>query len=310
MLRWFSFYALLFTALYLLTGCGSDAADVNGQPPTKAQTDRYQTMSAGPLSLSVDPEVGARIASFTYEGREILKTSRDENNWQWGSTVWTSPQSDWNWPPPSFDTARYDFSQTGENRMHFYSPIDPATGLQVIKSVRLAIDEARGPLATIRYQIYNRGTEPVEVAVWENTRVPYGGTIYYPSGGQTSLKFEDQPISITENDGMTSLELRAGAQPDRQKIYYVPPTPGRGKYALNVYENNDLVFLKSWEATSNPAPNHTPLEIFLTEQQGFTELEIQGQYRTVRPKEFTDLTVFWQLFPTEDFERQLARFRE
>lgn len=310
MIRKFSIYALKFLILLLLTACTSEAAVESGKAPTTEQTNGYQVMTAGPLRLAVDPQMGARIASFTYEGKEILKTSRDENNWQWGSTVWTSPQSDWNWPPPPFDTARYDFSQTGENRMHFYSPIDPATGLQVIKSIRLAIDEARGPLATIRYQIYNRGTEPVEVGVWENTRVPYAGKIYYPSGGQTELKSKARPITTGENYELTSLELRPGVQPDTQKIYVVPPPPQRGKYALNVYENNGLVFLKSWQPTAQSAPNQSPLEIFLAEESGFVELEIQGQYRTVRPKEFTDLTVFWQLFPAEDFERQLARFRD
>jgi len=106
MIRFFVLSLLFAGTCLLLGGCTSDQANANGQPPTNEQMSGYQVMTAGPLSLAVDPQMGARIASFTYEGKEILKTSRDENNWQWGSTVWTSPQSDWNWPPGSLTFPR------------------------------------------------------------------------------------------------------------------------------------------------------------------------------------------------------------
>lgn len=292
---------IFFSLLVVFMACQSSSQQSNEVASDK--TKNYQVLTAGPVKMAIDPEMGARIASFTYEGKEILKTSRDENNWQWGSTVWTSPQSDWNWPPPLFDTATYEFAQTSENRLHFYSPIDPVTNLQVIKSFRLAIDEARGPLATVRYQIYNRGTKAIEVAVWENTRVPFEGTTKFASGGQLRLDIEDLTVGVKEVDGVASIEFNEN-QPNKQKIFYDPPAPTK-KYLFNMYENNGLLLLKSWKKPRSIAPKQSPLELYLAPNEDFAELEIQGAYKTINPKEYVDLVVFWQLMPIDELEKQL-----
>ncbi|PHI20376.1 hypothetical protein CEQ90_07910 [Lewinellaceae bacterium SD302] len=298
---------------FVLTACGNDSTAIpekgKGQLSPDDPTFHYQTLTAGPLRMDVDPKVGARIASFTYEGKEILKTERDENNWQWGSTVWTSPQSHWNWPPPMFDTAEYEFSQTGENRMHFYSPVDKETGMQVIKSIRLAVDEARGPLATLRYQVYNRGSAPVEVAVWENTRLPFSGTTSYPAGGEVSFSDDELIVTTRETDGAVVLDLDASTQPNKQKIYYSPAKDTGKRYIYNAYVNDGLALLKSWRLPANVAPEQAPLEIYLAPEEGFAELEVQGNYKTVAPGKFVDLVVFWQLFPAEELERRVAALR-
>lgn len=286
-----------------LLACQNEEPDAE-KAPTPDQTEDYQILSAGPLKMAIDPNVGARIASFTYEGREILKTSRDEANLQWGSTVWTSPQSDWNWPPPLFDTAKFDVAKTAENRMHFYSPIDTTTNLQIIKSVRLAIDEARGPLATLRYQVYNRGTEPVKVAVWENTRVPFSGSTRFASGGELRLGVDSLGVEVSDVNGISLIDFTEG-QPNKQKIFYDPPPPTK-KYLYSTYENEGLLLVKSWRRPVGVAPEQSRLEIYLAPKQGFAELEVQGAYREIQPKEHVDLVVFWQLMPVDDLEKQMG----
>ena len=55
--------------------------------------------SSGDLAIEIDPRVGGRVVSLSLGGRNFLTgTDVDPNNY--GSTFWTSPQSDWGWPPP------------------------------------------------------------------------------------------------------------------------------------------------------------------------------------------------------------------
>lgn len=300
---------LLLFLLFVLCACSNSASD-NAEATTTAPENglHYQTLTAGPLQMAIDPKMGARIASFTYEGKEILKTSRDKENMQWGSTAWTSPQSGWTSLTPGFDNVEYDFSITAENRMHFYSPIDPVSSLQVIKSIRLAVDEARGPLATVRYQVYNRGTVPVKIAAWENTRVPFAGETRFPLQGELNLGTEAGEPKIVEADS-TRLLVFDKEQPNNQKIFCELPVPANRKYLFNTYENNDLLLIKSWKRPTTVAPGQSRLEISMSPEAGFAELGIQGTYKEIKPKEFVDLIVFWQLFPADQLERKLNRLR-
>ncbi|MEO0734909.1 MAG: hypothetical protein AAFZ52_18880 [Bacteroidota bacterium] len=73
-------------------------------------------LTRGDISLTVDPQLGGRITSLTYAGQEILQTTRDTLNLQWGSTAWTSPQSAWKWPPPTtFDSEPFTYDLLREN---------------------------------------------------------------------------------------------------------------------------------------------------------------------------------------------------
>lgn len=280
------------------TGCNNNdnTSSENDTPITEVNEESYLTISSGPLSLSVDLNVGARVASFTYNGKEVLKTSRDANNWQWGSTVWVSPQSFWNWPPiPTFDQSKYSLISDENNRLMLVSDIDTVSNLQVTKSIRLAEDESWGHVATLRYRIYNRGTEPQTIGVWENTRVPYAGYIEYPAGAVERLKTPTSPVNIaTTTDGLKRIALDS-QQPDEQKIFYDIPAPSEGRYVTHSYVNNGLRFKKSWPRPASVAPQQDRLEVYLAKGDGFGEIEIHGQNATIQPGEKVELTVFWQI---------------
>jgi len=56
----------------------------------------------GNLSMTIDAAGGAKIRSFKYKDAEVISQSPMRETF--GSTFWTSPQNEWNWPP----VAEYD----------------------------------------------------------------------------------------------------------------------------------------------------------------------------------------------------------
>ncbi|MEL6275703.1 MAG: hypothetical protein AAFU03_11415 [Bacteroidota bacterium] len=293
----------LLLLLILLFGWACSAPPSEESVPTTSVMDdlpdHYITLTAGPLSLSVDPFIGGRIASFRHNGVEILQTVRDSNNFYWGSTVWTSPQTDWGWPPQAvFDSEPYSVNRSPKDttRMVLISGIDQKTGLQVIKNIRLAIDEAMGPVATLRYRIYNRGEEMQRVGVWENTRIPWSGTVELPGEGNIHLKdpqnglYKEQPDSATLRIPLNNQQVQA------QKIFYNFPLLGPGKLISPRYENDGLVFTKKWKYPGRVAPEQSPIEIYLAPEENFAELELHSQYVTLPKGGNIEFTVFWQAY--------------
>ena len=212
--------------------------------------------------------------------------------------MWTSPQTDWGWPPQAvFDSEPYSVNRSPKDttRIVLISGIDQRTGLQVIKNIRLAIDEAMGPVATLRYRIYNRGEEMQRVGVWENTRVPWSGAVELPLGGDIRLKDPENGL-ITNTADSTQLRIPLNdQQAQAQKIFYTLPMQERNTLIKHRYVNDGLVFTKSWKYPDQVAPEQSPIEIYLSPEDHFAELELHGRYVTLPKGGNIEFTVFWQV---------------
>ena len=257
------------------------------------------SISQGPLSVRIDPSIGGRVASFTHQGKEILRTDRDANHWQWGSTVWTSPQADWNWPPiAAFDQEAYEVTAQDGQLIEVTSPIDPTTQLQLIKRFQFARDTKSGPSLQLNYRLANKSNEVRKVALWENTRVNWDGWVEFPSDGEFRLADPQRPvITQPKKNGVVRIKLDS-EQPQGQKIFYTPPADL--KTLRNRYHSNGLVLTKIRELPVSVAPDQAPLEIYLAPQEGFAELEYQGGFVELKPGEIATLNVIWKLAPREN----------
>ena len=51
----------------------------------------------GDVTMTITPEKGAKITSLKYQDQEVISQLRWPESF--GSTFWTSPQKEWNWPP-------------------------------------------------------------------------------------------------------------------------------------------------------------------------------------------------------------------
>src|SRR4051812_21547620 len=82
--------------------------------------------------LEIDPAIGGRITSLKLNGKDFL-TGKEVNDFNWGSTFWNSPQSDWDWPPSAeLDNKPYT-AKVEANELVMTSQKDPKTGLVVTK---------------------------------------------------------------------------------------------------------------------------------------------------------------------------------
>src|SRR5258708_7975900 len=79
-----------------------------------ARSDVKQVLAFDDVYFEVDPDVGGRVTSFRLGATDIL-AGPDVDAHNYGSTFWTSPQSDWGWPPPGeVDRDPYAISFEGE----------------------------------------------------------------------------------------------------------------------------------------------------------------------------------------------------
>jgi hypothetical protein len=279
--------------------CSSQAQDAasareTGPAESLSETAHYLSLTSGPVKLSIDPKIGGRIASMTYDGQEILKTSRDENNWHWGSTIWVGPQSDWGWPPSTaIDSDPYDVVSADESKIVLRGKQDSVTGYQITKRFEF-LAKAERPIARMVYTVHNQSDETKKVALWENTRVVWDGVTRFPAGTKIRLAKADQPIVMRDQKLSIAIPLD-DQQPDAQKVFCTPPAPEGGKMTWNSYRLGDLVLTKSRKAPGEVGPGQSPLEIYFGRNAGFAELEYQGPYVELPPGGRSEMVVLWRL---------------
>ena len=121
-------------------------------------------LSFGELVVEVDAALGGRVTAFRLRGRNVLSeaNAHPEN---FGSTFWTSPQSDWAWPPVvEIDSAPYAVAPAGSAALTMIGPPSSLLGVGVEK--RFVARPARRALE-IDYCLRNAGAAEVRLAPWE-----------------------------------------------------------------------------------------------------------------------------------------------
>ena len=171
---------LLTTVLMVMAMGGMT---VSAQMPQLGEQDASgrHSLTCGHVKMEIDAAKGGKILSLKYDDREMLSQLR----WPeaFGSTFWTSPQKEWNWPPvKEFDKMPYMVEQE-VGTLSMTSEVSERLKCRVGKT--FTADEKDGAIV-VTYTITNEGSEPRKVAPWEITRVENeGGLIFFdaPVGG-------------------------------------------------------------------------------------------------------------------------------
>ncbi|MEL7160431.1 MAG: hypothetical protein AAFN92_06720 [Bacteroidota bacterium] len=250
----------------------------------KKPTDGPITLTREDVTITVDPQLGGRITSLTLHGREILKTSRDSLNLQWGSTVWTSPQSTWKWPPPAtFDAEPFTWELLRDSVILLESARDPDSQLRMRKRISLGPDADVG----LTYWLINEGVSTVRVAAWENTRLPYAGYLEFAAD---SIRFRQDSTPVVTRDSTHYIYLD-----DRHRG---PEKVFADLAADSVTFYRDGLFLRKFAGITHlfhTAPEQAPLEIYFNPEAGFMEFELQGEYKLLEPGEHVSLRTRWKV---------------
>lgn len=244
------------------------------------------------VQVTVDPGLGGRVTSLTFAETELLRQTRSADEFGYGSTVWNSPQSDWNWPPlATFDSQPYTVVDQSARRVSVRSVVDPKTQLQLTKSVEIEDPSSR---LKMTYRWANHGSQAISVSAWENSRIEHQGIVQYSSDSVTRLSKPDEPAKMHNDSAMTTIRLNPQT-PNSQKLFVTPRDQSK-PFEL-VYQVGSITWTKSIESFDPAlvAPGEAPVEIYFGTESGFTELEMQGPYRTIGPGESFDTVIHWTL---------------
>ncbi len=249
----------------------------------RAENEEPLVVSVGDVSMSIDAQRGGKIMSLKYKEQEVISQLRWPESF--GSTFWTSPQKEWNWPPvPEFDKQPYTVEQH-DGRIMLTSQKSERLGFRIGKE--FAVDEKTGSIV-ITYSITNESDDVRQVAPWEITRVPNEGIIFF-----------DAPVEAIAPQGLMDFKAGHGVawyQTDEAPANRKVNADGKGWLA---YANNGLLLVKTFDdlQTGQPAPDEAEVQVYVNRGKTYIELESQGAYTTLQPGEKLSWTVGWHLLP-------------
>ena len=249
-----------------------------------------KTIKVGDVTMTIYPTKGAKIMSLKYKGQEVISQQTAPESF--GSTFWTSPQKEWNWPPvQEFDKGEYQVEEH-DGRLVMTGEVSPKLKYRIRKE--FAVDQKDNAIV-VTYSIINESDETRQVAPWEVTRVENnGGVIFF-----------DAPLDGITPAGLMDFRAAHGAvwyQPDETNENRKINADGKGWYG---YCNNGLLLLKkfddlpspSGETKGGPAPGEAEIQVYVNRGKAHIELECQGAYTTLKPHEQLSWTVRWYLLP-------------
>ena len=251
----------------------------------KAGSEMLFEVKAGKTVMKISAN-GGRIISFVYDQKEILTQSSEHENF--GSTLWTAPQSDWGWPPfEVLDNLVYEVEKIGDI-LKMTSSKDSKSGFQFGKTWQAVENNS----IRVEYLIRNISGKVKQVGPWEVTRVSCGGLAFFPDGGKGKVP-ESSLNSDLLKDGIKYISINKNPIPDHQKLF---STASEGWLA---YSLNGLLFIKQFPDTKpeNYSPQQGEVEVYVNKSKSYTELENQGAYLLLQPGETIKYIVNWHLVP-------------
>ena len=270
---------LLPLAAALSLGCIASAQNIKA-----LENDRY-SISNGDVTMTVDAARGAKILSFQYKDKEVLSQNQRPN--AFGSTFWTSPQVEWNWPPvPEYDSRPYTAAQR-DGALILTGQTSEKYKYHITKEFRT--DPADGAIV-VTYSITNDAAVERKVAPWEISRVGNRGVIFF-----------DAPSESITPQGLMPFSFEYGAtwyECDEARANRKINADGTGWYA---YANDGLLFIKRFPdlGPTCPAPKEAEIQVYVNAGKTYIELEAQGRYTSLKPGESVSWTSRWYLLPQD-----------
>ncbi|ORX78494.1 hypothetical protein BCR32DRAFT_328527 [Anaeromyces robustus] len=249
--------------------------------------DGQYTITLGDVSMTVDAAHGGRILSFKLGEDEALNQYDPENPNSYGSTFWTSPQSEWNWPPvEEYDSKPFAAEVLGDTLALIGQK--SSFGYSIRKNFTT---DAKDGAIVVTYSILNESDEVRKVAPWEISRVPNDGILF----------FEADAVEEANNMNLIPFEFTHGGAwftMDEDDDFRKINADGSGWVACSA---KGLLFVKKFQdlTPEEPAPAEAEVQVYANMGKTFVEVEEQGAYTTLQPGESLNYTVRWYLAHTD-----------
>jgi hypothetical protein len=280
---------LLLALSCILVACDNrnNSLDSTNLPAFVTQKGNVYTITQGQTRLDISANIAGRISSLKIDGVELLLTADKTKNLIWGSVFWSSPQSEWSWPPIEIlDSAPYKVS-IADDRIVFTSKIDPITGYQFIKSYGV---NAERQSISILYSIYNHSTVEKNVAGWEVTRFGPAGMAFFPQGNTESTSGIFYPLAVEHVGDIT------WAKYDVTKLtrnHHKLMTDGKEGWIA--YANAGRLLVKEFADVPVEliVSGEGEIELFANVEKTFWEIDQQGVMTRLAPGEHLEWEVLW-----------------
>lgn len=275
--------------MILVAAAASACSAVNAQR-IEAMDDSKFLITAGNVQMTINAAEGGKVISYKLGDKEMLSQLRMQN--QYGSTFWTSPQAEWNWPPVTeIDRQAYTGGiQDGE--LTLKSAVARKVPFSITKKY---VPAKNGKSIKITYTITNEGTEARKVAPWEISRV---------LSSETGLIFFDAPVEQIEAAQGELIPFKGLANAswynfEETRANRKINSDGKGWLA---YASDGMLLIKKFDdiTPDQPAPGEAEIQIYVNAGKTYIELESQGAYKTLEPGEKLDWSVDWVLMPLKD----------
>jgi hypothetical protein len=279
------------------------------------QKDGRVLLAFDAVHVEFEPGCGGRVARLRLNETELLVgPSVHPDNW--GSTYWTSPQTDWGWPPvAAVDHEPYGVAVEG-------SSVVLTSGSALAGPKRLSVTKrftprslsgtdatARGgnpsgtagtgrtqvPGLTVEYVVRNLGEEPFSIASWEISRVPPGGLSFFEAGAREyTLVGPHTILPTTKRGGITWFDHRDFVAGQGAKLNADSP----GSWLAHVVRGpRPVLFLKRYQPVplDAQAPGEGVVELYADELGSYVEVENQGPFALIEPAGTSTYRVDWLL---------------
>lgn len=270
-----------FVTLCLAIACMATATAAN--PVIKNLGEGKYSLEVGDISMTINGEGGGKILSYKYKYTEVISQSTFPESF--GSTFWTSPQKEWNWPPvQEFDKQPYTVEEKGSSLV-MTSNVSARLKYRIRKEFSV---DAKKNAIVVTYSIINESGETRKVAPWEITRVPNNGMIFFDAPTDQITPADLMPFK--SELGISWYQTDEANQ--NRKIN----ADGKGWLA---YINNGLLMVKKFQDlnASEPAPDEAEIQVYVNRGKSYIELESQGAYTELKAGESLNWTVEWYLTP-------------
>lgn len=233
----------------------------------------------------VDPRAGARITGF-FIGETNLLTGPEVDSSNYGSTFWTSPQSDWQWPPPpEVDHLPYAVLEGEGDVLVCCGTPCAALGILVTKRFALGANQS----FRVEYEICNQTNDIIKVAPWEISRVR-GGTTVMMAGQPFEEPAPIPKLAVVNAAGAQWYGYERSAVQRDQKWF------AHSDEGWLAHFSDGCVLIKEFEVVpvQKHAPGESMIEVFASGTRDYIEIEQQGPYVKVGPWKSFAWTVTWK----------------
>jgi hypothetical protein len=231
---------------------------------------------------------GGKIVEFRRAAGSNLLTANNLDATNFGSTLWTSPQVDWDWPPPAeIDSEPYTVTfDEAAATITMTSGVATSVGPQVSVQKVFAADLCGGAI-DITYTVTNEDGAAASFGAWEVSRT-FGGGLGFFAGARRG--YDTDVLPATEMDGMLWFDHAAQSTP-MSKMF----ADGTGGYVA--FTDGTDLFVRAFSDTpqSSQAPEHGEVEVY--DGDTYVEYEIQGAYSSVAAGTSASLQVRWLVRP-------------